>query len=134
MFGYDYYIRINEKKEIIDAFTTGFRQPEKDDIKIAQKQPERCWSLQLRDDKTMLYRLKYIDGKQVEKTREELDSDPAYVARQKQQALAATDANMPRITEDILDVLITKNIIKKDDLPAATQAKIDERKVLRSQI
>ena len=48
--------------------------------------------------------------------------------------LAATDANMLRITEDVIDILVAKNIIKITDLPVSVQDKLTERKSLRAQI
>ena len=69
------------------------------------------------------------DGsKVVLKTQAQLDSDAA------SKALPATDAKMPRALEDIIDVLITKNAFRKNEMPAAVQELYDLKKELRSKI
>jgi len=69
------------------------------------------------------------DGsKVVLKTQAQLDSDAA------SKALPATDAKMPRALEDLIDVLITKNTFKKNEMPAAVQELYDLKKELRSKI
>ena len=45
--------------------------------------------------------------------------------------LANTDKLMARIGEDLIDVLLTKNVIKLSDLPAEAQTRFTERKPLR---
>ncbi|MFQ5954018.1 MAG: hypothetical protein ACE5JZ_03030 [Kiloniellales bacterium] len=45
--------------------------------------------------------------------------------------LAATDAHMPRISEDLIDLLVTKGVIALTELPQADQDKLAERKALR---
>jgi len=47
--------------------------------------------------------------------------------------LLETDQSAIRISEDIIDVLIAKNVIKKTDLPGSIVAKISARKALRDQ-
>ena len=69
------------------------------------------------------------DGsKVVLKTQAQLDSDAA------SKALPATDAKMPRALEDIIEVLITKNTFRKNEMPAAVQELYDLKKELRSKI
>ena len=46
--------------------------------------------------------------------------------------LAHTDTEMTRITEDMVDLLISKNIILLTDLPSAAQEKLNLRKRLRA--
>ena len=48
--------------------------------------------------------------------------------------LNATDAKLPRALEDIIDVLITKNTFRKNEMPAAVQELYDLKKELRSKI
>ena len=50
------------------------------------------------------------------------------------QQLAQTDAKIPRITEDVLDALITKGVIALTDLPAAAQQQLAQRKQLRAKL
>ena len=69
------------------------------------------------------------DGsKVVLKTQAQLDSDAA------SKALPETDAKMPRVLEDIIDVLITKNTFRKIDLPTVVQELYNLKKDLRSKI
>ncbi len=46
----------------------------------------------------------------------------------------AADAEFVRVIEDLIDTLITKNVIRHTDLPAPAQAKLLQRKGLRSRI
>ena len=46
-------------------------------------------------------------------------------------ALAASDLDMIRIIEDLIDVLITNNVINFTDLPAEAQSKLLARQHLR---
>ena len=69
------------------------------------------------------------DGsKVVLKTQAQLDSDAA------SKALLETDAKMPRVLEDIIDVLITKNTFRKNEMPIAVQELYDLKKELRSKV
>ena len=69
------------------------------------------------------------DGsKVILKTRAQLDSDAA------SKALSETDAKMPRVLEDIIDVLITKNTFRKNEMPIAVQELYNLKKELRSKV
>lgn len=48
-----------------------------------------------------------------------------------QETLSETDLEMGRITEDLIDVLISKNIINFTDLPPQAQKKLVARQRLR---
>jgi hypothetical protein len=48
--------------------------------------------------------------------------------------LAESDAGMARLVEDLVDVLITKGVIKFTDLPAAAGAKYLERQAARERL
>jgi hypothetical protein len=50
------------------------------------------------------------------------------------QALSSSDADMARITEDLIDCLIAKNIINFTDLPDAAQSKLITRRKLRAKL
>ena len=50
------------------------------------------------------------------------------------QELASTDNEIIRGVEDLIDLLIAKNVIAENDLPQKLKEKLDNRKVLRSQI
>ena len=69
------------------------------------------------------------DGsKVVLKTQAQLDSDAA------SKALPETDAKMPRALEDLIEVLLTKNTFRKNEMPVAVQELYDLKKDLRSKI
>lgn len=46
--------------------------------------------------------------------------------------LADSDASVARITEDLIDILITRGLIQFTDFPPAAQAKLLERRQTRS--
>ena len=72
------------------------------------------------------------------------DGKGGYVVNQKpvppppppsiKEQLAATDAGMIRIIEDILTALVVKKLILKTDIPQAVLDKISAREALRSQL
>lgn len=47
-------------------------------------------------------------------------------------ALAASDAGLARVTEDLIDILITRGVIQFTDFPPAAQAKLLERRQTRA--
>ncbi|APW47100.1 hypothetical protein [Rhodoferax antarcticus] len=51
-----------------------------------------------------------------------------------QPSFGTADAEFVRVIEDLIDVLITKNLIMHTDLPAAAQKKLMFRKGLRSRL
>jgi hypothetical protein len=46
--------------------------------------------------------------------------------------LSETDADLVRVLEDLIDVLITRGVIQFTDLPEAAQAKLLERRQTRA--
>ncbi len=46
--------------------------------------------------------------------------------------LSQTDAELARVLEDLIDLLITRGLIQFTDLPEAAQAKLMERRQTRS--
>jgi hypothetical protein len=58
---------------------------------------------------------------------------PAEVAAIKASALAATDAGMARVVEELVEALLRNETIRGDDLSDAARARIAERKALRAQ-
>lgn len=77
----------------------------------------------------------YVDNILRYKTEEERKQDS--IEREKKEAkeeLSKTDMQMARVVEDVINILITKNIIKQDDLPTEVIEKINYRKELRSKI
>lgn len=49
-------------------------------------------------------------------------------------ALAQSDAELARVTEDLISVLVQKGAILFTDLPDAVQSKLLEREALRSKL
>lgn len=56
------------------------------------------------------------------------------IQNKKLEELKHTDSEFIRVIEDVIDVLITKNIIAITDLPQAAQDKISDRKTKRSNL
>lgn len=50
------------------------------------------------------------------------------------EALAQSDAELARVTEDLVSVLVSKGVILFTDLPEAVQAKLLGREALRSKL
>ena len=55
-------------------------------------------------------------------------------AEETRDALAATDAGMARVVEDIIGLMIDKGVFTADEMPESVRDKIQEREALRSQI
>ena len=71
-------------------------------------------------------------------TQEERDAEDAIAARQKplrewHKQMAATDITMPRIAEDLIDVMKTKGYIVDEDLPELVRKAYKNKKKLRTQ-
>lgn len=47
-------------------------------------------------------------------------------------ALAESDAGLARVTEDLIDILITRGVIQFTDFPPAAQAKLLQRRQTRA--
>lgn len=58
----------------------------------------------------------------------------AFLQRNPSTGFNESDAEFVRVIEDLIDTLITKNIIRHTDLPAAAQRKLMLRKGLRNRI
>jgi hypothetical protein len=69
-----------------------------------------------------------MDKEIIEFLQKNAANDPAV------QLLSLSDIGIIRILEDLIDLLVRKNIILFTDLPEEAQAKISERKQLRNKI
>lgn len=49
-----------------------------------------------------------------------------------QRALAESDAGLARVTEDLIDILISRGVIQFTDFPPGAQAKLLERRQTRA--
>lgn len=54
--------------------------------------------------------------------------------QEKQAALEASDKDMARAAEDVIEALFTKGLLTEDDLPQAVKDKLAHRKALREEI
>lgn len=72
---YKHYIRLNEKKHIIKAFSTAFEQPEENDILVKENAGRHYNPIIHRTDG--LYKFKYIDGEWVVNTDSDLTEELA---------------------------------------------------------
>lgn len=92
-----------------------------------------------RDDKG---RINAVSRRQGPRTQEPLpENNPELLAflsllgeEKMRSALASSDADMGRITEDLLDVLVSRNIINFTDLPRTAQHKLLKRQSLRRKL
>lgn len=92
----------------------------------------------------MLYLVRGPDGSIQTLSRQALpDSTPAdehspevlaFLNRNPAAGFNESDADFVRVLEDLIDTLITKNIIRHTDLPPAAQKKLMQRKGLRNRI
>lgn len=62
----------------------------------------------------------------------DLDLRATFDQHQRRQVLKATDHDMPRIAEDLVDVLVQRGLIALTDLPAAAREKLAARKKART--
>jgi hypothetical protein len=69
-----------------------------------------------------------MDEEVIEFLKKNIDADPRV------QLLSLSDTGIIRILEDLIDLLIRKNIILFTELPEQAQAKIRDRKQLRDKI
>ena len=56
------------------------------------------------------------------------------VADDEGRSFAGLDANLVRVLEDLIDVLIERNVLRITDLPAEAQQKLFDRKHFRSRV
>ena len=57
-----------------------------------------------------------------------------FLGRSPTRGFNESDADFVRVLEDLIDTLITNNVIRHTDLPPAAQKKLMQRKGLRSRI
>jgi len=63
-----------------------------------------------------------------------IEANELEVTAQAKEALTSTDQEMVRVIEDLIDLLMAKQIFVFTELPAAVQAKLNSRKRLREDI
>ena len=62
------------------------------------------------------------------------DSKPQQQGEADSSSLADSDAGLARVTEDLIDILITRGLIQFTDFPPAAQAKLLQRRQTREMI
>lgn len=62
------------------------------------------------------------------------DSKPPTKEDESHLSLADSDAGLARVTEDLIDILITRGLIQFTDFPPAAQAKLLQRRQTREMI
>jgi len=62
------------------------------------------------------------------------DSKPPIKEDESHLSLADSDAGLARVTEDLIDILITRGLIQFTDFPPAAQAKLLQRRQTREMI
>ena len=60
------------------------------------------------------------------------DDAPAPQDADSQHVLAESDAGLARVTEDLIDILISRGVIQFTDFPPGAQAKLLERRQTRA--
>jgi len=50
------------------------------------------------------------------------------------QTLGVSDSGMIRVVEDVIAVLVAKNLVKEDDFPQSVRDKLEERRALRERL
>lgn len=65
-----------------------------------------------------------------------MTSDPQHLPQESEdpnhQSLVNSDAGLARVTEDLIDILLTRGLIQFTDFPPAAQAKLLERRQSRA--
>ena len=124
----DYYITIDEDNNVIDAFTTGFRQPEAGDIMVEENKSERCWGLDLRDGATNEYRL-VRDESDPRGYREKTEAEimtPEVVAEiaqnQKLNNIQGYTLFLFKAMSQLIKKLLADGVISAEDFDADTRA------------
>lgn len=64
----------------------------------------------------------------------DVDREKNYLITSKLAEIVISDEAMHRVTEDLIDTLISKGVITQADLPEAAKTKLAERKTIRSEL
>lgn len=137
-----HYIRLNNKNEIIAAFSETKEKPLKTDVCFAENniyltEETEPRLIELIDADTLNYKYTWINKNIHEKTRAELWTSE--IVEQKRvdgivRQLSKTDEKMFRKIDDLYEILIAKGVISEKDFPVQCVADIAERKRLRDEI
>ncbi|MDF1584060.1 MAG: hypothetical protein RQ733_01050 [Methyloprofundus sp.] len=75
-----------------------------------------------------------VHDTQIDGSYQWIEASDLKVTAQAKEALTSTDQEMVRVVEDLIDLLIEKQIFVFTELPEAVQAKLNSRKRLREDI
>lgn len=127
---YKHYIRINSQNRIIAAFSDAFLSPQDGDI-LYRETDERHFNIDLhREDGFFRYEW---DGKEIiERTELTADETALLSEQQDKAALAASDQGVIRGIDDLVNLLVEKKIISREELPEKFIEKLEAREILRA--
>lgn len=100
---YKYYIRLNNKNEVVKAFSDAFGPVEETDIQVGEG-GNRQWNIDnLVDIETSVYLQRYLNGKVTAKSKATLAAEktPILERRRIMSRLQALDTVLPRCVEDL---------------------------------
>ncbi|MBE0471822.1 MAG: hypothetical protein IBX55_20220 [Methyloprofundus sp.] len=75
-----------------------------------------------------------VHDTQIDDSYQWIEASDLKVTAQAKEALTGTDQEMVRVVEDLIDLLMEKQIFVFTELPEAVQAKLNSRKRLREDI
>jgi len=75
-----------------------------------------------------------VQDTQADSSYQWIEANSLEVTAQAKEALTSTDQEMVRVVEDLIDLLMEKQIFVFTELPEAVQAKLNSRKRLREDI
>jgi hypothetical protein len=129
---YKQYIEVDENNNVICSHTDGIHSPNKSAIEIGETE-NRHWKLENHvDEEGILLKklsLKLDSKKIVDRPKEEIEADKKNI--RSIEFFNHSDREFIRVIEDITDVLISKEIIKIEELPKRAQEKYSNRKIQR---
>lgn len=129
---YKHYIRLNADGNIIKAFCDVFESPVDGDILISETD-ERHFNPDLFDDNGFP-RYEWNGKEMIERTEYSEDEQAELAERQAKNELAQSDQALVRGIDDLVALLIDKEVITESELPADLADKIKARAELRKSL
>ena len=125
---YKHYIRIDSQNRIIAAFSDAFLSPQDGDI-LYRESDERHFNPELFDEMG-IPKLEW-KGKKIIEHKYDDDDKAAVTLAQSKAALAASDQGVIRGIDDLVNLLVEKKIISREELPEKFVEKLEAREILR---
>jgi len=133
---YKNYIRLAaDNKTIIKTFSTAFQKPVEGDILVGESE-DRNYQLELMDTNGE-WQYKYENNTVSLKTNDEIytiEKKKSIAKNEKIRKLTQSDSKIIRTIEDLIDILVTKEVISLDDFSQAVKKKLSDRKELRAEL